>query len=175
MAQTADQGFTSGPAFSPQEYQTLFLEIGGTLMTEVQKITIVRTDGGADVMTLARDYAGRVKGAAKADITFNGVVPYKPSDVGGYGFDNQGMMAGPPSGGPANAYQPGQTPLDQTMLTSLNSYNNQPVQFAILIGPDTSAGYLVFKGFIHEITVDAAVGKPTDFSCKASGQFSNWT
>jgi hypothetical protein len=173
MATLDTGGFTNGPAFSPQEYQTLFLEIGGTLMTEVQSISVVRTDGGADVMTLARDYAGRVKGAAKADVTFKGVVPYNPQgDVTGAGFQNGGMMAGAASGGSVlSGFQNGLTPLDQTMLTSINTYGAQPVQFAILVG-SPAVQQLVFKGYIHEITVDASIGKPTDFTCKASGQFS---
>jgi hypothetical protein len=158
------QGIIDGPAFLPQEYQVLFLEIGGVLQTEIQSITCSRTDGGADVETLARDYAGHVKGAAKSMITFKGVIPYNPTDVTGPGFSNQGLMAGPaPSSGPSQ--------LDGTMLTGLNQYNNQPVQFAILVG-NPAVQQLVFKGFITELTVDSAVGKPADFTCKASGQFS---
>ena len=151
-------------SFTPQEYQVLYLEVGGNLMTEVQSITVMRTDGGADVETLARDYAGRVKGAAKADITFKGVIPYSPTDTGGLGFSSGGMIAGAAPGA-------GATQLDQTMLTSINQYGNQPVQFTIMVG-SPAVQQLVFKGFVHEMTVDAAVGKPADFTCRASGQFS---
>lgn len=153
-------------AFSPQEYQVMYLSIGQNLLTEVQSINVVRTDGGADVQTLVRDYGGRVKGAAKADITFKGVIPYIPTDTGGgggEGFSSAGMLAGAaPGAGPAQ--------LDATILTSINQYSNQPVQFAVQIG-NPAAQTLSFKGFIHQMTVDVSVGKQADFTCMASGEF----
>jgi hypothetical protein len=152
-------------SFTPQEYQVLYLQIGGNLMTEVQSITVMRTDGGADVETLARDYAGRVKGAAKANITFKGVIPYNPQDTGGIGFASGGMTAGASPGGTQSP------PLDLTILSSINGNNSQPVQFTIMIG-SPAVQQLIFKGYISEMTVDSAVGKPADFTCKASGQFS---
>ncbi len=151
------------PAFTPQEYQCLYLSIGANLQTEVQSINVVRTDGGADVETLARDYAGRVKGAAKAMISVKGVIPYEPTDTGGEGFSSGGMLVGAAPG-------TGAAQLDQTILTGLNGYSNQPVSFIVQIG-NPAAQQLVFKGFISELTVDTAVGKQADFSFKASGAF----
>jgi len=165
----ASVGFSQGASYVPQEYQVLYLELGGNLMTEVQSITVMRTDGGADVATLCRDYAGRVKGAAKADVTFKGVVPFNPTDVTGPAFANGGMTIGAGTAGSGGA-APAGTQLDAAMLTSINQYGNAPVKFTILVG-NPEAQQLVFLGFIHELTVDSSVGKPTDFTCRASGQF----
>jgi hypothetical protein len=154
-------------SFIGQEFQVLYLSLGQNLMTEVQSINVMRTDGGADVETLARDWAGRVKGAAKAVISAKGVIPYAPPDTGGVGFASGGMVAGAAPGA-------GATQMDLTMLTSLNGYSNQPVQFTIAIG-NPAVQQLVFKGFISEFTVDSAVGKQADFSFKASGQFSTFS
>lgn len=151
-------------SYVPQEYQVLYLSMGGVLQTEVQSVNLVRTDGGADVETLVRDYAGRVKGAAKADITVRGVIPYEPNDTGGAAFSSGGMMVGASQNGPAGQ-------IDQTMLTGLNSYGNQPVTFLLQVG-SPSAQQIMFKGFIHSMTVDSAVGKQADFTFQASGQFS---
>lgn len=149
------------PAYVPQEYQIMYLSIDGNLMTEVQSINVVRTDGGADVETLVRDYAGRVKGAAKADITVKGVIPYKPGDTAGAGFSSGGMVTGPG------------IQLDQTMLTGANdpSQANKPVSFLVQIG-FPQAQQMLFQGYIHSFTVDVSVGKQADFTFQASGQFS---
>ena len=147
------------PSYVPQEYQVLYLSVDGNLQTEVQSINVVRTDGGADVETLVRDYAGRVKGAAKADITVRGVIPYEPTDTGGAAFSSGGMVKG------------GGQQLDATMLTGSNQNSNLPVSFLIQVG-SPAAQQLIFKGFIHSLTVDAAVGKQADFTFQASGQFS---
>ena len=144
--------------FTPQEFQILYLSIDDNLLTEVQSINVVRTDGGADVETLVREYGGRVKGSAKADITVKGVIPYKPTDTGGVGFSSGGMVTG-------NGVQ-----LDQTILSSLNQNGNKPVKFIIAIG-QPAAQQLTFKGFIHSMTVDVATGKQADFTFAASGQF----
>lgn len=146
-------------SYVPQEYQVLYLTVNDALLTEVQSINVVRTDGGADVETLVRDYAGRVKGAAKADITVRGVIPYMPDDTGGQGFSAGGMTVG------------GGQQLDATMLTGLNQNSFQPVKFIIQVG-SPAAQQLIFKGFIHNFTVDSAVGKQADFTFQASGQFS---
>lgn len=143
----------------PQEYQILYLQVDGNYLTEVQSITVNRTDGGSDVETLVRDYAGRVKGSAKADITVRGVIPYDPTDQDGEGFSSGGMITG------------NQVQLDQTMLSALNQNSNKPVQFVVDIGyPHVQQ--LFFKGFIHGFTVDVAVGKQSNFTFTASGQFS---
>ncbi len=149
------------PSYVPQEYQVLYLTVDDLLMTEVQSINVVRTDGGADVETLVRDYAGRVKGAAKADITVRGVIPYAPTDTGGQAFSSGGMVVG------------GGQQLDQTMLTGLNANSNAPVQFIVQVG-SPAAQQLMFKGFIHSLTVDVSVGKQADFTFQASGQFSTF-
>lgn len=146
-------------SYVPQEFQVLYLQVNGNLMSEVQSINVVRTDGGADVETLVRDYAGRVKGAAKADITVRGVIPYAPTDTGGQAFSSGGMVVG------------GGQQLDQTMLTGLNANANAPVQFIVQVG-SPAAQQLMFKGFIHSLTVDVSVGKQADFTFQASGQFS---
>lgn len=150
-------------SYVPQEYQVLYLTVNDALMTEVQSINVVRTDGGADVETLVRDYAGRVKGAAKADITVRGVIPYQPNDTGGQGFSAGGMTVG------------GGQQLDQTMLTGGGTNTNAflPVKFIIQIGSPL-AQQLIFKGFIHNFTVDSAVGKQADFTFQASGQFATF-
>src|ERR1700692_4426014 len=77
-----------------QEFQTSYLSINDNLMTEAQTIRVTRTDGGASVETLVRDWAGRVKGAAKATISISGVVPYLPPDTGGSAFSSGGMVVG---------------------------------------------------------------------------------
>lgn len=147
------------PSYVPQEYQVLYLTVNDSLMTEVQSVNVVRTDGGADVETLVRDYAGRVKGAAKADITVRGVIPYQPTDTGGQAFSAGGMTVG------------GGQQLDATMLTGSNQNSNLPVKFIIQVG-SPAAQQLIFKGFIHNLTIDSAVGKQADFTFQASGQFS---
>jgi hypothetical protein len=146
-------------SFVPQEYQVMYLTINDRQQSQVQSITVMRTDGGADVATLARDYSGRVKGAAKADITVKGVIPYKPTDETGAAFSSTGIVEG------------GGNQLDQTMLTSQNTNSNQPVKFIVQVG-SPAAQQLIFKGFIHTMTVDSAVGKQSDFSFQASGSFS---
>ena len=148
-------------SFIPQEFQCMYLTINDRQQSMVQSITVARTDGGADVATLARDYAGRVKGAAKADITVKGVIPYMPTDETGAGFSSAGLVEG------------GGNQLDQTMLTSQNANSNQPVKFIVQLG-SPAAQQLIFKGFIYEMTVDSAVGKQADFSFKASGSFSTF-
>jgi hypothetical protein len=148
-------------AFVPQEYQVLYLTINDRPQSQVQGITVVRTDGGADVVTLARDYAGRVKGAAKADITVKGVIPYEPTDETGAAFSSTGMVEG------------GGNQLDQTMLTGQNTNSSQPVKFIVQVG-SPAAQQLIFKGFIHSMTVDVAVGKQADFTFMASGSFSTF-
>lgn len=145
-------------AFTPQEYHVLFLTIDDNLLTEVQSINMTRTDGGADVETLVRNYGGRVKGSAKADITVRGVIPYMPTDQTGSGFASQGMVTG------------GGVQLDQTMLSGLNQNSNKPVKFIIMIG-NPAAQQLIFKGFIHTMTIDVATGKQADFTFSASGEF----
>lgn len=147
------------PAYVPQEYQIMYLSVDGNLLTEVQSINVVRTDGGADVETLVRDYAGRVKGAAKADITVRGVIPYEPTDTGGAGFSSGGMVTG------------GGQQFDSVMLTGANGNSNKPVSFLVQLG-FPAAQQLLFQGFIHSLTVDTAVGKQADFTFQASGQFS---
>ncbi len=147
--------------FTPQEYQVGYLTIDDNLMTEVESIKVNRTDGGADVATLVRDYGGRLKGAAMAHITLSGVVPYMPTDTGGSAFDSGGMVTG-------NGIQ-----LDNTMLTGLNGNSNQPIKFIVSIG-QPAAQKLVFKGFISDIEVDIAVGKPVTFTAVASGSFSSF-
>lgn len=149
------------PVVSPyvgQEFTCSYLSINDNLMTEVQSIRVTRTDGGSDVETLVRDYAGRVKGAAKATINISGVVPYLPPDTGGAAFASGGMVAG------------GGVQLDATMLTSLNQNGNQPIKFVVAVG-QPAAQQLVFKGYISEVVVDTAVGKQTNFSLTASGTF----
>lgn len=144
-----------------QEFQVLYMKIDHNLMTEVQSISISRTDGGADVETLVRDIAGRVKGAAKSTINFSGVVPYLPPDTGGNGFDSGGMVTG-------KGVQ-----LDATILSNLNQNGNLPVQFIIMLG-NPAAQKLFFKGFINTINTDVAVGKQVNFSCVATGSFSTF-
>ncbi len=156
--------------FAPQEYQVLYIEVNGNLLDQVQSINIVRTDGGADVETLARDWAGRVKGAAKADVTVRGVIPYKTADVGGEGFSSAGMQAGAGQG-PGGGYPA--TQLDQTILTGSNTTSALPVKFTVLIG-NTPAQQLMFFGYIHTLTIDSAVGKQADFTFQASGQFATF-
>lgn len=155
-------------SFIPQEWQVLYCKIGGNLMTEVQSINVVRTDGGADIATLARDYAGRVKGAAKADVTLRGVIPYLPPDTGGAAFSSGGMTVGAANGG-----NPG-VQLDQTMLVQGNQNNNAPVKFLVQVG-QPAAQVLSFSGFIHTFTVDVSTGKQADWTAQASGQFSFFT
>ena len=149
------------PAYVPQEYQILYLSVDGNLLTEVQSINVVRTDGGADVETLVRDYAGRVKGAAKADITVRGVIPYEPNDTGGAAFSSGGMVTGPG------------IQFDQTMLTGANQNANKPVSFLVQVG-FPQAQQMLFQGFIHNMTIDVSVGKQADFTFQASGQFSTF-
>lgn len=148
------------PAYVPQEYQILYLSVDGNLLTEIQSINVVRTDGGADVETLVRDYAGRVKGAAKADITVRGVIPYMPTDTGGQAFSSGGMVTG------------AGIQLDQTILTGINQNANKPVSFLVQIGANPAAQQMLFQGFIHNLTIDVSVGKQADFTFQASGQFS---
>jgi hypothetical protein len=145
--------------FVPQEFQVLYLKIDDNVMTEIQSINVSRTDGGADVETLVRNYGGRVKGSAMAKISVRGVIPYQPTDTGGSGFSSGGMVTG--SG----------VQLDQTILTGLNGNGNLPVKFTIMIG-QPAAQKLIFKGFISDITVDVATGKQADFNFNASGEFS---
>jgi hypothetical protein len=147
--------------FTPQEYQILFLSIDDNLMTEVQSISIMRTDGGADVETLVREYGGRVKGSAKAELTVKGVVPYQPTDVGGVGFSSGGMVTG-------NGVQ-----LDQIILSNLNQNASQPVKFTIALG-NPAVQKLFFKGFAYNINLDVSTGKQVDFSFQASGQFTTF-
>ena len=144
--------------FVPQEYTPLYVSIDDQPLTEVQSITINRMDGGATVETLMREWAGRVKGAAKAEVTLKGVIPYAPTDTGGVGFSAGGMTVG------------GGVQLDAAMLTSLNQNGNVPVKFAIAIG-SPPVQQLIFKGYITSINVDAAIGKQSDFTVSAEGQF----
>lgn len=149
---------TTTSAFTPQEYQILYLQIDGNLQTEVQSVNVSRTDGGADVETLVRNYAGRVKGSAKAMISIKGVIPYNPTDQTGAGFSSTGLTANPG------------VQLDQTMLTGLNSNSNKPIQFIVSIG-SPSVQNLTFKGFINTFDVDVSVGKQSDFTITATGEF----
>ena len=77
--------------FSGQEYQVGYLSFDDNLNTEVVSFDIDLTDGGEDVKTLMRGYAGRVKGAAMCSLNFTGVVPYAPTDTGGVGLASGGM------------------------------------------------------------------------------------
>jgi hypothetical protein len=144
--------------FTPQEYQILYLSIDDNDLTEIQSINVMRTDGGQDVETLVREYGGRVKGSAKAEISVKGVIPYKPTDTGGMGFASGGMVTG-------NGVQ-----LENTILSNLNQNSNAPVKFIVKIG-QPAAQQLIFKGFIYSMTIDVSTGKQADFDFKASGQF----
>lgn len=148
--------------YTPQEYQQLYVKIDNRLQTEVQSITITRTDGGADVTTMVKDYAGRVKGAAMASGTMKGVIPYEMTDASGggaVGFSSAGITTG-------EGIQ-----MDQTILSNQNQNGNQPVTFIILIG-QPAAQKLVFSGYIHDITIDSTVGKQADWSATFSGSYS---
>ena len=142
----------------PQEYTPLYVQINGTFLSEAQSVTINRMDGGASVETFGREWAGRVKGAPKAEVSIKGVIPYFPTDQSGEGFAAQGMTAAG-------------TQLDQTMLTSLNGNGNAPVSFIISIGWP-AAQQLIFQGYVISINVDAAIGKQSDFSIQCEGKFS---
>jgi hypothetical protein len=151
-------------SFISQEWQVMYLSLGQNLMTEVEAFDLDRTDGGKDIKTLCRDYAGRSKGAAMAEFSAKGFIPYAPPDTGGVGFASGGLVVGAAPGA-------GSTQLDATMLTSQNGYSNQPVSFAIGLG-NPAVQQLVFKGFIKSIKISSAVGNGAEFSFTASGSFS---
>ena len=145
------------PPFVAQEFQVLFMKIGNQQQSFIQSIDITRTDGGADIKTLALGWAGRVQGAAMASISCSGVVPYSPDNGGG--FSTPGMNL-------ANGNQ-----LDQTMLTGWNTNSNLPVQFIVSIG-QPAAQKCSFTGYISEIKTSVSVGNQISYSFVASGSFS---
>lgn len=148
--------------YTPQEYDKLYCKLDNRLQTEAQSIQLTRTDGGADVTTIVKDYAGRQKGAAMATFTIKAVIPYIMSDAsggGGAGFSSAGIVTG------------GGLQLDQTMLTGQNQNSNLPVAFQINIG-QPAAQKLVCVGFIHQIVIDYADGKQADVTFTGSGSFS---
>lgn len=152
--------------FSGQEYQVGYLSFDDNPNTEVESFDIDVTDGGEDVKTLMRGYAGRVKGAAMATLNFTGAIPYVPTDTGGTGMGSGGMVTG---GNSAN----GSVPLDQTMLTNYNQNNDLPVKFTVNLG-SPSVQQLVFKGNITTMKYAAAVGNVFKFSGTATGTFNVW-
>lgn len=147
------------PPFLPQEFQVMFMKIGQQQQSFIQSIDISRTDGGADVETLALGYAGRVQGAAKTTINCSGIVPYAITNGGG--FSTPGMQL-------ANGLQ-----IDQTMLTAYNGQGNIPVSFIISIG-QPAAQKLTFSGYISEIKTSVSVGKQINYSFMATGSFSTF-
>jgi hypothetical protein len=146
--------------FVPQEYQVLYVALNDNWLTEVQSLTVNRSDGGAEAVTLNRGWAGRVKGAEKTMVTLKGIIPYAPTDQAGEGFNSAGMLVG--NGG---------SQMDATMLTALNQNGNQPIKFTVAIG-SPAVQQLIFKGFVMSVDVDVAVGKQADWTINAEGQFS---
>src|ERR1019366_9427092 len=146
------------PPFIPQEYTPLYVQVGGKYLTEVQSLTLNRMDGGAPVETRMRGWAGRVMGAPKSEATLKGVIPYFPTDDSGQGFDTGGMTSN-------TGLQ-----LDETMLTAYNLTQGQPIQFIFQVG-SPAAQQAIFLGYITSINVDAAIGKQSDFTVTAEGQF----
>src|ERR1017187_370972 len=144
--------------FLPQEYQPIYILIGGKYLTEVQSVTLNRSDGGARVETLNRGWAGRVLGAPMSEFTVKGVVPYAPTDQGGQGFDTDSMTTN--SG----------LQLDETMLTSFNLTVGSPITICFQIG-SPSVQQAQFLGYITSINIDGAIGKQIDFTCSGEGQF----
>lgn len=155
--------FTNSP-FSGQEYTLSYLTFGSAnVNSEVESFDIDLTDGGEDVKTIARGYAGRVPGAAMCSLNFSGVMPYQPTDSSGVGTLNQGMLAD------------GTTPLDQTMLNAhTNNYNMAPLQFIMSLGAP-AVQQLIFKGNITSMKYAAGIGKATTFSGTATGTFAVFT
>jgi hypothetical protein len=152
--------------FSGQEYQVGYLSFDDNPNTEVESFDIEVTDGGEDVKTLMRGYAGRVKGAAMASLNFTGSIPYAPSDTPGVGLSTTGMITG------GNG-QNGAVPLDQTMLTNYNQNNDLPVKFTVNLG-SPAVQQLVFKGNITNMRYAVAVGNVFKFSGTATGTFNIW-
>ena len=152
---------TANP-FSGQEYQVSYLSFDDNCPnTEVESFEVDVVDGGDDIKTLMRGYAGRVKGAAMASLNFSGALPYAPTDTGGVGMDSGGMVTGKG------------VPLDQTMLTNYNTNNDLPVKFIMALGfPHVQQ--LVFKGNITNLKYSSAVGRPTTFTGTATGTFNVW-
>ncbi len=150
--------------YVPSDYQKLYCKINNRLQTELQSLTITRTDGGVDVTTTVKDYAGRQKGPAKATGTMKGVVPYILTDSsggGGVGFSSAGIVTG-------NGLQ-----LDQTLLTGQNQNANLPITILVLIG-QPAAQKLAVQGYITEITVDYADGKILEYTAQFSGSYSTF-
>jgi len=159
----ANQFISNPAAYVGQTYTPLYVSLNGTPNTEVQKISVKRSDGGAPAETIMRGWAGRFSGAPKATCTLSGLVPNTPQagdSTTGSGFNNSGMTAGGIS-------------LDQTMLTFLNATNNTPVSFLIQIGGN-KAQQLAFKGYVIDIDVDYSLGGQTTFNCQVEGNFSTF-
>jgi hypothetical protein len=144
--------------FSGQEYSISYFSFDDNLNTELESFDVDLTDGGEDVKTLMRGYAGRVPGAAMCSGNFAGVLPYAPTDTGGVGTQSGGMVTG------------NGVTLPETMLTAFNANNNLPVKFIMQLG-SPAVQQLVFKGNITSLKFGSAVGKATTFSGTLSGCF----
>jgi hypothetical protein len=154
---------TINSPFSGLVYKLGYIAFDGNVNDQMESFDISVVDGGEDVKTLMRGYAGRIAGAAMATLSFNGAIPAATPDVGGAGFNSLGMVTGQG------------VPLDQTMLTNYNANNYKQVQFIAYIGPQTGfSQQLVFLGNITEMKYSAGVGKTMAFSGTASGSFSVW-
>jgi hypothetical protein len=154
---------TVNSPFSGLVYKQGYIAFDGNVNDQVESFDIDVTDGGEDVKTLMRGYAGRIAGAAMTTMNFSGAIPAATPDVGGAGFNSLGMVTGKG------------VPLDQTLLTNYNANNYSQVQMIMFLGPQTSyTQQLVFLGNITTMKYTAGVGKPITFSGTATGSFSVW-
>jgi hypothetical protein len=155
---------TVNSPFQGLVYKLGYVAFDGNVNDQIESFDIDVVDGGEDVKTLMRGWAGRLQGAAMATLNFSGVIPAATNDVGGAGFASLGMVTGKG------------VPLDQTMLTNFNGNNNNLVSFIAYIGPQTSfTQQLTFLGNITNMKYSAGVGKTMQFSGSASGTFSIWS
>jgi hypothetical protein len=153
--------------FDGQDYQLMYLTFGdsNTPSTEIESFDIDLTDGGEDVKTLVKGYAGRCGGAAMCTLNFSGAVPYMPKDSAGVGTENAGMTVSQSAGNLSGVT------LEHTMLSPLNTTGNTPITFVAQIGK-TKAQQLLFKGQIGTLKFSTGVGKAATFSGTATGTFS---
>lgn len=150
--------------YTPSVYQKLFVKLDNRLQTEVQSVSMHRTDGGATVTTTVKGWAGVAVGAPMCTGVIKGVIPYVLTDAsggGGVGFSSAGIVTG-------KGIQ-----LDQTMLSNSNTNLDLPISIIISIG-QPAAQQIAILGFIRTLDIDYADGKIADFTANYEGQFSTF-